>query len=95
MTKLQQVAEILFKEQWVDNITLAAIQNRFGASILLLRQGKYDGYYWDIEKRLKDDESKVWEYRLVGFLQGDETQSPKCADCGSHNVIIRDDRKVS
>lgn len=93
MSKLAQIGAVLSDNKWhLGNDELAIIQPRFSASILLLRMGKLDGLYWNIEKRRTEDK-RQWEYRLVSRSRKPyQPQSPQCQECGSFNVHVRDDR---
>lgn len=91
MRKIEAVAAALSNGQWLTSSMLARVQNRFGASILLLRKGDFDGRFWNIEKLRGEYE---WQYRLAGFTDSYNPDSPQCLDCGSLNVRIRDDRSA-
>lgn len=92
MSKLELVARALSGGGWRSGSALARLQHRFGASILLLRKGDYDGVCWEIEKRRAG--VGVWEYRLTGrTLVPYQPHSPYCCDCGSIRIAIRDDRQ--
>lgn len=92
MSKLELVARALDGGRWLSGTLLAQLQHRFGSSILLLRKGDYDGRCWKIEKRRAG--VGVWEYRFMGkTLEPYLPHSPRCLDCGSRRIAVRDDRQ--
>lgn len=91
MKKIEAVANALRDGKWMTSSMLARVQNRFGASLLILRKGEFDGLHWVIEKLRGEYE---WQYRLSGFTETYEPQSPRCLDCGSKRVQVRDDRRI-
>ena len=77
---------------WHTSEELAQAQNRFGSSLLILKKGDYDEMSWVIEKARAD--RRQWQYRLVCKTKEKYVPaSPTCLDCGSHRVLVRDDRK--
>lgn len=86
-TKKEQILDLLLKYQYVYSPSLADIQNRFGASILILRK---EGH------KIVGEPKGVglWRYEHKGRTKKPyETAKLTCPRCGFHGVPRRDARK--
>jgi len=86
-TKKEQILDLLQKYEWVYSPALADIQNRFGASILILRK---EGHKIIGEPRGVG----LWRYSHKGKSKKPyETAKLTCPECGFRGVPHRDARK--
>lgn len=86
-TKKDEILELLLNYEHVYSTTLADVQNRFGASILLLRK---EGH-----KIIGEPKGiGLWRYTHKGRTKKPyETAKLTCPECGFRGVPHRDARK--
>jgi hypothetical protein len=92
MTRLESLASVLRDRQWHTNTDLAtSVGHRFGAQLLQLRSGQYDGLQWKVQKE-RTTTKGIWRYQFIGRTSKPyKPQSPTCPNCGT-KLHIRDDR---